>query len=152
MGQVVEEAKQAMVTAQRSSKAAEAQLKDLRDELATATDAWQKKLSMREKELIDEVQVLHMHLKELSSQKATHSMSTDEEIKSLQKQLHQVKIDGIDNMEQKLRADADNEALKRKLTAADQLVLVLCRMLLQFVYMPHCYCHSTVHSTCSGRT
>lgn len=120
----VEDSKQAKLAAERSAKASKAQLKNAHSEHATTVEEWQHKLSVREKELNDEANALRVQLKALGSQQVQHVASVDDALNSCQKELQKEKVNGLAHEEQKLRAEAENKALRQKLSAGDQLVLV----------------------------
>lgn len=120
----IEDIKQDKLVADRSAKASEAQLRNAHRELAVTVEEWQRKLSVREKELNEEAHTLRVQLTALSSQQAQHAASADDALKSCQKELQKERVNGLAHEEQRLRAEAESEALQRKLSAADQLILV----------------------------
>lgn len=100
-------------------------------EKLTTSEQWKEKFTMREMELSNQIQTLQAAATAVEEEKAKQASTIDQELKMVQKQLHQTRVDALASEEQKLKAEAENEALKRRVAASDDLASVCtveCRL------------------------
>lgn len=124
LGKLLEEANQAKVTAQRATKAAESELYTARCELSSANEGMRKNFTQRESGFQAEIEALKEQVENARSRSAVHMGSADAEVKALQKQLHEAKIETLSMTEKVIRVEAENDALKKKLQTSELSALV----------------------------
>eukprot|EP00892_Ulva_mutabilis_P011002 jgi/Ulvmu1/8274/UM041_0085.1 len=122
LGTQLDQANQERQEAQRAAKSAVAQIHQMGFEQSTASQDRREEIARYEAGLRSEMQNLQAQVEALEQEKHKEVSSLSDEVKTVQQQLHHARVQALTNEEQKLRAEAEAESLKRKLSEWDAIM------------------------------